>query len=303
MMVATLFTLALAMAAPQGQSQSPVPDRQTEAGAELAAARALYAAANYEDALDRLGRIGTDDTLVDQVDTYRALCLLALGRSRESERVVEQILQRNPRFTLDEREVSPRLVIVYRAVRARLLPAAARNLYAAARSSFDNRQYDTAVTQLREVLALLEGDTSPDSGAADLRYLAEGFLRLAESMQTGAVPQSELQQRTVSFSKVATSGPVYSVLDREVTAPIEISRPVPIMVTPRGMQPHLYQGLVEVIISETGRVESAVMRRSINADFDLDILAATEQWRFQSAMRNGQPVKYRRSYEIIGHSR
>jgi len=59
----------------------------------------------------------------------------------------------------------------------------------------------------------------------------------------------------------------------------------------------------DVVIDEAGRVESATIRRSISAPFDAELLASTEKWRFQPATRNGQPVKYRRSYEVIGHSR
>src|SRR5687767_3005313 len=110
MMVVTLLAVAML----SGQAQAP--DTVTE----LAAARQLYAAASYEEALDRLGRLTAPGALADQVDTYRALCLLALGRTRESESVVQRILERNPKFVVDEREVSPRLVTVFRSVRARL---------------------------------------------------------------------------------------------------------------------------------------------------------------------------------------
>ena len=124
-MLVSLLALVLAFA------QVPVQAPDRDANAELAAARQLYANASYEEALERLGRVNPPPTLADQVDTYRALCLLALGRSRESEQVIERVLTRNPKYTLDERDVSPRLVIVFRAVRARLLPVTARNLYTA----------------------------------------------------------------------------------------------------------------------------------------------------------------------------
>jgi TonB family protein len=291
MISALLLLLALAVM-PGGQSAAP--DRDV-AAAELAAARALYAAASYEEALDRLARVGTHATFADQVDTYRALCLLALGRTRESERVVETLLLRNPRFVPDEREVSPRLVQVFRAVRARLLPVQARTLYTAGRASFDAGKYAVAVSQFREVLELLEHNAAPDSSVSDLRVLTEGFLRQAE-VRSGLGPKPAARAD-------GSGGPVYSVLDRDVIGAVETSRPVPIMDTPRGLKPYLYQGLVEIVIDERGRVESAEMRRSIAAGFDEQIVEATKEWRFQPATRNGQPVKYRRFYEIIGHTR
>ena len=120
-MLVSLLALVLAFA------QVPVQTPDRDANAELAAARQLYANASYEEALERLGRVNPPPALADQVDTYRALGLLALGRSRESEQIIERVLTRNPKYTLDEADVSPRLVIVFRAVRARLLPVTARN--------------------------------------------------------------------------------------------------------------------------------------------------------------------------------
>jgi len=287
-MVALLFTLFLA-----AQLPAPMGDRAS-AAAELAAARQLYASASYEEALDRLGRVTGADALADQVDTYRALCLLALGRSRESERVIENILQRNPKFTLDEQDTSPRLVMVFKGVQARMLPVAARGLYAAARESYDKKQYDTAVRQLRDVLELLDTDKAPGAGSTDLRVLADEFLRLAESK---AGPAS----RPVASGDEQPE--IYSLLDRDIIAPVEISRHVPVMEAPRGEKPGLYQGVVEIVVGVTGRVEQAIIRRSINPAFDADIISATGQWRFQPATKNGKAVRFRRSYEIIGHSK
>jgi TonB family protein len=273
--------------------------------AELAAARTLYASAAYEKALERLARAGQGAGLIDEVDTYRALCLLALDRTSESEHVLEGILARNPRFVLAEDTVSPRLVDVFRAVRARVLPEAARNLFAAARASFDDKKYDAAVAQLRELQLLISPANVPDSavGLADLRVLSEGFLKLAESLQGPVAPAAATAPPAAPATRAAAAETVYSVLDRDVIAPVEITRPVPGMKTPNGAQPALYQGLVEVVINAEGRVESAVVRKSINAGYDADLVAATALWRFQPATRNGVAVKYRRAYEVILFSR
>ena len=292
MMAVLLLIVALA-----GQDQRPDPQ------GDFTAARTLYASAAYEEALDRLGRI-RDVELRDQVDTYRALCLLALGRPRESERVLEQILMRNPQYVPDERAVSPRLIVLYRSVRSRVLPPAARTLYASARASYDDGKFDIAAGQLRELLTLLNSDES-DALLGDLKLLAEDFLKLAEagagkpSGSTDGAPGDERRVPRVA----PINGPVYSMLDKGIAAPVEITRPVPIWTAPRGMQLALYQGLMEVVIDEAGRVESAVVRRSISPSFDAELVAATSRWRFQPATRGGTPVKYRRTYEIIGHSR
>jgi len=277
-----------------------VQDRQVaDPTAELAAARSLYAAAAYEDALEKLSRIGGENVR-DQVDTYKALCLLALGRTRESEKVIEQILTRNPQYLPDEKEVSPRLVAAYRTVRARLLPTAARNMYAAARASYDEKKYELAAAQLRELLTLLNSE-EPDTMLADLKLLAEDYLRLAESTSETPTPPNVA---ILCISRVTVpKGPIYSSLDKTAIAPVEISRPVPIWEAPRGTAPGLYQGVVEIVIDEQGRVESACVRQSIAQAFDAEVLAYTDKWRFQPASKGGVPVKYRRSYEVIGHSR
>ena len=277
-----------------------VQDRQVpDPAAELSAARTLYAAAAYEDALERLSKI-TADSVRDQVDTYKALCLLALGRTRESERVIEELLSRNPQYVPDEKEVSPRLVAAYRSVRSRILPTAARNMYATARANYDEKKYELAAAQLRELITMLNSE-EPDAMLNDLKLLAEDYLRLAESTSdTPRPPDAAI----LCISRVAVPrGPIYSILDKSTIAPVEISRPVPIWEAPRGMAPALYQGLVEIVIDEQGRVESACMRQPIAATFDAEVLAYTDKWRFQPAFKAGVAVKYRRSYEIIGHSR
>jgi TonB family protein len=288
----------LLLVAALGAGQVPAPDRS----ADLAAVRSLYASAAYEDALARLASVSASGEAADQVDTYRALCLLALGRTADAERTLEDIVLRNPRFTLDESDVSPRLVAMFRAVKGRALPTAARALYTNARTNFDLKQYDAAATQLRDLLLLIgTGDAADAANLADLKVLAEGFLRLAESMR-GPQPAAATSADTAPAAE-SGGGPVYSILHRDVVAPVEISRQVPNWDPPRGFPQGLYQGLVEVVINEDGRVESAVIRKSVSEAYDALLLAATTNWRFQPATRNGEPVRYRKLFEVIVHSR
>jgi TonB family protein len=276
-----------------------VQDRTVDPATELAAVRTLYGSAAFDEALARLSRFKAPDALQDQADTYRALCLLALGRAREAEDVVQELLQRNPKYLPDEADVSPKLILVFRSVRARLLPEAAKALYVSARATFDATNFELASTQFRELLLMI-GDAN-EGGLGDLRLLAEGFMKLGDAARSNA--PAGVNPASLVTPDPAAKSPVYSILDRDVVAPVEITRMVPTMVTPRGTQPALYQGLIEVIINENGRVESATVKRSITAAFDAELLAAAETWRFQPATRNALPVKYRRAYEIIGHSR
>ena len=65
----------------------------------LAAARDLYAAAAYEDALAALDRLHPADRPVIEarsIEQYRAMCLLALGRGVEAERAIRAVIERDP---------------------------------------------------------------------------------------------------------------------------------------------------------------------------------------------------------------
>src|SRR5262245_61072037 len=87
--------------------------RAADADDPLLAAKELYAAAAYEDALAALAKLaeansGTPD-LAAQVDEYRSFCLYALGRTQEAESVAQGLLRKNPMFKLQTDEISPRV--------------------------------------------------------------------------------------------------------------------------------------------------------------------------------------------------
>jgi hypothetical protein len=75
----------------------------------LARAKALYTAAAYDEALALLNQFesgGLTDAL--EVKQYRAFCLLALGRSDDARRVIQEIVESNPLFQPPQAQVSPR---------------------------------------------------------------------------------------------------------------------------------------------------------------------------------------------------
>jgi TonB family protein len=57
--------------------------------------------------------------------------------------------------------------------------------------------------------------------------------------------------------------------------------------------------VLEIVISERGTVDSAILRDSVAAFYDDPLLGAAMNWRFKPATRNGQPVKYRKLLEIV----
>ena len=127
----------------------------------LAAARAAYIATEDQEALKILSAPG-HGSLADQFDVYRALCLLALGRMNEVDRVLRSIATRNPSFRMSEAEVTPRMIALYDAVRRETVETMARDAYAEAKTHFDAGRFADASARFGSVIALLgPGATRP----------------------------------------------------------------------------------------------------------------------------------------------
>jgi protein TonB len=92
---------------------------------------------------------------------------------------------------------------------------------------------------------------------------------------------------------------IYSEADPGVTTPVEIERRMPAWNPPPAIARIEHRGLLEVVINERGAVESAVLRRAVAQSYDPSLLEAAKSWRFRPATRDGAPVKYRKSFEII----
>lgn len=120
----------------------------------LESAVALYAAAAYDDALamlDRLPAEGLDPAARVSVDHYRMLCLLALGRTDEAERVVASLLEVHPTYRISDGDTSPRVQKVFLDARRRVLPGVVRQRYEQARKLYTARDYAGAATEFAVV--------------------------------------------------------------------------------------------------------------------------------------------------------
>jgi hypothetical protein len=226
----------------------------------------LYATAAYEEALVAMDKVD-DVAVIDQVDQYRALCLLALDRDAEAEHAVERLVARHPLHLDGLNEQAPKFTSVYRAVRARLVPELANKAYHSAIASFDDKDYATADRQFGEALELLHSVQIPAS-QRDWELLADEFRVLAALRSAPVESQPVLESTplpaTVSFSPAAeliqpapvisfpapepispapvvsspAAGPVvpaafapvprvYDKTDLDVTPPVEINRTMP----------------------------------------------------------------------------
>ncbi len=264
----------------------------------LARARALYAAAAYEEALTSLPAM-PEPGQEDDVDRYRTLCLLALGRTAEAERALERALIREPAFRMIEGDVSPRVIEFFREVRRRVLPVRAESLYARARADFENREYRSAVETFTVVLDLLSDPEVASVGKlSDLRLVAEEFRKLARE-RLAADPASGLVEQVAPALDRAAGDRIYTRLSTNVKPPVEIERDLPQWNPPRDQAWRTFRGVIEVTVDRNGRVEDARMLERIAAFYDTALVEAARKWRFEPARRSGVPVRFRHHIEVV----
>jgi tetratricopeptide (TPR) repeat protein len=309
---------AVALAGAVAQAQQPV--RPDTLAARLANAKQLYASASYEEALAQLDLVAPAEATA-QIEQYRALCFLALNRTADAERSLEQIVRRSPGHRMSDAEVSPRLVAMYSDVRRRVLPLAAKETYARARWSYQGGDYVAASADLRQLLALLNDPDLSDAprDVLDLKLVAEGFLKLAEAeLSRQPASAASVVANPIAPEKLAPpppvaappaessanggaprstrSGParIYNDDDRDVKAPIELERRMPLWTPPDGFTEREFRGVLELVIDESGGVISVVSLGAIMPNYDEALRAAARQWKYRPAMlRDGTPVRYR----------
>jgi tetratricopeptide (TPR) repeat protein len=260
--------------------------------ADLAAVKALYASAAYEEALSQLTTVdnGADP---EQVDQYRALCLIALGRLPEAERSLDQMVVRSPLYRLPDGEVSPRLISLFKDARKRMLPIAARDHYTRAKSSFDDQDFVSAARLFKELQQLTADPDLASEAMSDLKQLADGFLQLSEAAIARApAPAAPAEAATapIAIAPVPPTPAIFSADDPSVVAPAEIDRTMPRYTSPPpAFAGRIVRGTLVVVVDERGQVESATLVRPMVPTYDGELLAAARRWRY----------KFRKLYEII----
>lgn len=278
--VVILISLALAAA------QAPPPD-------SVEAARQQYASADYESALatlDRLPAPAAPDAAAE-VERYRALCLMALGRTSDAEVAIERIVRNNPSYQLDEQE-PPRVRAAFASVRTRVLPDVARAMYTDAKAAYDRKDYPGAVTAFQRTLVVVDSVESADPALRDLRTLASGFLDLSRA----AMPPPPIPAAVPAVTVAPSASPT----DQERTAPAAESETGPEVLqqelppwNPAWLRAQFeseLRGAVEVVIDETGAVTSARIAEPVHPAYDQQLVAAAARWRYRPATRNGKPV-------------
>jgi len=269
----------------------------------LSVARDLYASARYDEALAMLNGFRQQESgnlaNLRSIEQYRSLCLLALGRGAEAEAAIAVVVASDPMYQPTETEASPRFRTAFSEVRQRQLPDIARTRYAAAKASFDRKDYSAAEQQFRELLRLID---DPDMGGrlADLRLLVSGFLDLSAAA-AAPPPEPKPEPRRQEVPPPAPVVPdltkIYTSDDEGVTPATPIRQEVPRVPAQVANQTR-DRGILDVTIDEQGRVIAAAIRVGLHPIFDGQILLAAKEWRYQPATLNGRPVKFRKIIQI-----
>jgi protein TonB len=273
----------------------------------LGTARDLYAAAEYESALQILNRLRTTpQSTVDLrgIEQYRAFCLLALGRTSDAEHAIEAVVAAEPLYLPTDVDMSPRLRSAFTDVRKRMLPGIIQDLYNRAKAAYDQKNYAFAAQTFKDMLATLNdpavGPAANQPPLSDLKMLATGFYDLSAAAIAPPAPPKPAPPPVMAVAPPSIPPPVvqkiYSAADSGVQPPSTIRQSLPEydkrLGNPTG------QALLEIVIDESGNVELAMLRGSINPQYDALAVEAARKWRYKPATVNGTPVKFSKSIAI-----
>ena len=287
------FTLALTfLVATSAAAQDALTD-----------ARNLYESAAYEEALVAFGRLKaeTGAATAAEIDRYRALCLMALSRAAEADRVIESIVTNDPLYQPGATEASPRVRAAFNIVRQRVLPGVARQLYVDAKSLYDRKAYPEAVRALEKTVTVIDNvDTANRSDLGDLRLLAAGFLDLSRAA-SAAPPPVAAAERTTPAAPAPSPAPSSADAMLPASTNLVVLRqdvpPLPFSLAAAGKQE--YRGSIEVVIDEAGKVTDVRLLQSIHALYDVMLLKAAREWTYEPPRVGGKPIASRKRVEIV----
>jgi TonB family protein len=253
---------------------------------DLERVRALYGSAAYEEALAAMPPVSGAPASTD-LEQYRALCLLALGREAEAIAAVERLVRDHPTFVPPAGDTSPRLQSMFDGVRSTLVPELARQAYLDSRTAFEAKNGPAARAGFQRTLDLIE--SLPETGRtalADLRLLAAEFLDL-------------LVERTATAPPAVPDLPVQSPPKEAFSPPVALTEAMPPWNPPDGTAMRTeYAGLLRIMIGADGLVESATIVRSSHPVYDAAAVRAARGWTYWPATRNGQPVAAQKDIQV-----
>jgi tetratricopeptide (TPR) repeat protein len=264
----------------------------------LEAARRLYAAAAYEDALKTLERLrpaAADTAATVAVEQQRLLCLVALGRPADAEDAMTAIVQADPLYVPDASTAPPRVRAAFKDVRARLLPAIAKAQYEQARQAFEGADYANASAGFARVLSIVERSEGPGADAVlrDVAVLAAGFKTLSDNAGAAPPPAPAAAPPVEAAATAPVPPSIYDATYPGLAVPTIVRQDVPQWPRSLGPPPNR-DAVLAIVINEKGLVESARMTRVVHRTYDQLLLNAVSTWAYVPAQLAGEPVKFRK---------
>lgn len=268
----------------------------------LGAARQLYASAEYQSALTMLSSLLASSPPPQErqsIELYRVFCLFAVGNPSEANSALEGMILRDPLFRPSMDEVPRRLRTAFTEARKRLLPSIIEQKYLVAKEAFDRGDYKVASTGFTQTLmALSDPDISPEAEQrplSDLRVLATGFNELTVRAMAPPPVAPPAEVTPPAPLPAARSLRIHTAQDANVVAPVVVRQDLPRF---RGLVFDDKNGTLDVVIDETGAVESAVMVTPVDPRYNGLVVAAAKSWQYRPATVDGVPVKYRKRIQI-----
>lgn len=173
----------------------------------LEEARRHYYDAAYEEALSTLATADrASRTQLIEVEQYRALCFIALGRTSDAESAITAIVEADPLYVPS---ASPKVQLFISEVRRNVLPGVARRLLESGRAAFTKKDFAQARGDF-ELLQRVVADPAMkgQNEIANLRALTDGFVTLLTASFPPS-PEPELE-RSPAVAPVPPPVPVVS---------------------------------------------------------------------------------------------
>ena len=281
----TLFIVVVLLSAPWLSAGAAAQN-------DLGEAKAKYEEAAYEDALTTLTKASAS-TPADrvQLEQYRALCLIALGRIPEAEQAVAALVDADPTYVLPSSVASPRVLAMVAEIRRKELPGVARRVLDSGRAAYEAKDIPRAQRQFDLLLKLLDDpvmDGRPER--EDLRAVARGFSTLLVAAPAPPRPPAAESERPAAPSATPAPAAVSTFVPAAV-----IQETLPTWTPPNpSIAKNEYNGAVKVRIGTDGRVKAATIDRPTHPAYDAALLNTARSWLYKPATQNGTPIESER---------
>lgn len=256
---------------------------------DLEKIRTLYIAAAYEDALAAMPAPESASTEVEQ---FRALCLLALGREDDARAAIERLVKGSPLFKPSEDDMSPRMRGMFASVRVALIPDLARAAYVDAKKAFEAKKGPEATAGFTRTIELIDSLPEESRGPLeDIRLLAAEFSDLAAARAPKAEPAPPTTPAAEPEHPPAPAGAIVPAVAIDERLP---AWNPPDVATARTE----YIGVMRVEIGVDGRVTSATILEPSHPAYDVAALQAAKRWVYRPATRGGKPIPSQKDIRV-----